>query len=350
MKKSNDIRVKSLEDLRAFLAENGEQVFRAKQIDQWLWQKMARSFDDMTNLSKGLREKLKNNFSIIPSEVALTQKSADGTLKAAFKLYDGGNIEGVVIPTENRFTACVSTQVGCSLDCKFCATGYLKRMRNMEAYEIVEQVFYLNELCIREHGHRLTNIVYMGMGEPLLNYQNVLRSIQKITESEGLGFSPKRITVSTSGVSKMIRKLADDKVKFNLAFSLHSAIDEKRSSIMSINKANPIDEVIDALKYFSEETNKKVTFEYVALHMVNDGEEDAKALARYCGQLNAKVNIINFNPIDQADFKASSPKRLDQFIKHLIRKKVNVSVRKSRGKDIDAGCGQLANKLIDAEG
>tara|TARA_Y100001954_G_scaffold234141_1_gene288972 strand:- start:792 stop:1844 length:1053 start_codon:yes stop_codon:yes gene_type:complete len=349
LKKSKDIRTKSLDDLKAFLADNGEKAFRAKQIEQWLWQKHSPSFDDMSNLSKDLRELLKSEFVIEPSEIVMSQKSNDGTLKAAFKLYDGANVEGVVIPTENRFTACVSTQVGCSLDCKFCATGYLKRMRNMEAYEIVEQVYYLNALCEKEYGRRLTNIVYMGMGEPLLNYQNVLKSVDKITDPRGLGFSPKRITVSTSGVSKMIRKLADDGVKFNLAFSLHAAIDEKRSALMSINKKNPLVDVLDALKYFTLKSGKKVTFEYVALNKVNDTEEDAQALAKCCSLFKTKVNIINFNPIEQANFTPSTPKRLDDFIQHLVNKGVNVSVRKSRGKDIDAACGQLANKLINAK-
>ena len=345
-----DIRSLSKLQIEDFFSLNNKPKFRANQVYEWLWKHRMLDFNLMTSLSIDDRSLLDSTFSINSLTLHNYKSSLDGTVKFLFQLNQNKVVEGVLIPHRNRYTACISSQAGCSLACTFCATGKLKLYKNLSAGEIYDQVFLINEFSLRKFNKPITNIVYMGMGEPLLNYQNVLRSIQKITEAEGLGFSPKRITVSTSGVSKMIRKLADDKVKFNLAFSLHSAIDEKRSSIMSINKANPLDEVIEALKYFSKETNKKVTFEYVALHMVNDGEEDAKALARYCGQLNAKVNIINFNPIDQADFKPSSTKRLDNFIKHLVRKKVNVSVRKSRGKDIDAGCGQLANKLIDAEG
>ena len=347
MNKKIDIRTLSSDDLKSFLNENGESAFRYKQIEQWLWQKQAQSFNEMSNISLSLREKLENAFSISPSEVLLSQKSADGTIKIAFKLYDNSKVEGVIIPTEDRFTACVSTQVGCSLDCKFCATGYLKKVRNMFAHEIVEQVYHLNAVCEESFGKRLTNIVYMGMGEPLLNYKNVIRSVDVISNKEGLGFSPKRITVSTSGISKMIKKLGDDEVKFNLAFSLHAADNKKRSQLMSINDSNPLEEVIDALKHFTIKTKRKVTFEYVALNNVNDTKEDALNLAKWCGFLNAKVNIINFNPIDNADFNPSTEKRLNNFIQHLIQKNVNVSVRKSRGKDIDAGCGQLANKLTN---
>lgn len=342
-----DIRTLSRDELKAFLETNNESPFRYKQIEQWLWQKQARSFDEMSNLSIELRKNLKEKFAIIPSKVLHTQKSNDGTIKLAFQLYDNAKVEGVIIPTEDRFTACVSTQVGCSLDCKFCATGYLKNVRNMFAHEIVEQVYTLNAVCEEAYGRRLTNIVYMGMGEPLLNYKNVIRSVEMISKKDGLAFSQKRITVSTSGISKMIRKLGDDEVKFNLAFSLHASDDKKRSQLMSINKSNPLKEVMAALKYFTNKTKRKVTFEYVALNKVNDHKEDALALAKWCGLLNAKVNIINFNPIDHADFTPSSEKRLNSFIQLLIQKNVNVSVRKSRGKDIDAGCGQLANKLTN---
>ena len=347
MKKKTDIRTLGSDELKAFLKANNENTFRYKQIELWLWQKQASSFDDMSNLSKSLREKLKEQFTIIQSKVLHTQKSNDGTIKLAFELYDNAKVEGVIIPTEDRYTACVSTQVGCSLDCKFCATGYLNKVRNMFAHEIVEQVHHLNSVCENAFGRRLTNIVYMGMGEPLLNYKNVLRSVEMISNKDGLGFSQKRITVSTSGISKMIRKLGDDEVKFNLAFSLHAADNEKRSRLMSINISNPLEEVIDALKYFTIKTKRKVTFEYVALNKLNDHKEDALALSKWCALLNAKVNIINFNPIDNVDFSPSSEKRLNSFIQHLIQKNVNVSVRKSRGKDIDAACGQLANKLTN---
>jgi len=347
MNQKTDIRTLDSEELKAFLKANNESAFRYNQIELWLWQKQAGSFDEMSNLSVSLREKLKDQFTIIKSKILHTQKSNDGTIKLAFELCDNAKVEGVIIPNKDRYTACVSTQVGCSLDCKFCATGYLKKVRNMFAHEIVEQVHHLNTVCENTFDSRLTNIVYMGMGEPLLNYKNVIRSIEMISKKDGLGFSQKRIVVSTSGISKMIRKLGDDEVKFNLALSLHAADNEKRSRLMSINISNPLEDVIDALKHFTIKTKRKVTFEYVALDKINDHQEDALALAKWCALLNAKVNIINYNPIDHADFKPSSEKRLNNFIQHLIQKNVNVSVRKSRGKDIDAACGQLANKLTN---
>ena len=344
-----DIRSLSSEQIAEFLEKQGEAKFRAKQIYQWLWQKSAKDFDQMTNLSKKLRELLKDHFMIKVVEQKIIQQSSDGTIKVGFELLDGNIIEGVIIPTEDRNTACISSQVGCSLDCKFCATGYLKRMRNISGFEIYDQVAALNEISKEKFGKGLTNIVYMGMGEPLLNYKNVLDSIDYITNPNGLGMSPRRITLSTSGVSKMIRKLADDEIKVNLAFSLHAPTNEKRSQIMSINDANPLDEVIESLEYFSNKLKRQVTFEYVALKEFNENIEDADALAKICSRLNSKVNIISFNPIEEANFERTSQNRLDRFIQRLTQKNVKVSVRKSRGDDIDAACGQLANKVVKNE-
>jgi len=340
-----DIRSLSQDDISNFLIENGEPKFRAKQIYQWLWQKSVTDFDEMTNLSKDLRNLLRTNFKIQAVEIKLIQQSADGTVKVGFELTDGKIIEGVIIPTQDRNTACISSQVGCSLDCKFCATGYLKRMRNISDFEIYDQVVALNNLSKEKFGKGLTNIVYMGMGEPLLNYKNVLQSVEYITNPNGLGMSPKRITLSTSGVSKMIRKLADDEIKVNLAFSLHAPTNQKRSEIMSINDANPLEDVIDSLEYFSTKLKRQVTFEYVALKNFNETIEDADALAKLCARLKSKVNIISYNPIEEADFERTSKNRLDRFIQRLTQKGVQVSVRKSRGDDIDAACGQLANKV-----
>lgn len=340
-----DIRKLSAQDIESFLVENGEPKFRAKQIYQWLWQKSVTDFDEMTNLSKSLRELLKDHFEINSVNIKVIQESKDGTIKVGFELTDGNIIEGVIIPTEDRNTACISSQVGCSLDCKFCATGYLKRMRNISDFEIYDQVVALNRIAEEKFGRGLTNIVYMGMGEPLLNYKNVLQSVDYITNPNGLGMSPRRITLSTSGVSKMIRKLADDEIKVNLAFSLHAPTNEKRNEIMSINETNPLEEVVEALKYFSDKLKRQVTFEYVALKGFNENIEDADALAKICHKFKSKVNIISYNPIDEADFERSTEDRLNRFIQRLTQRGVNVSVRKSRGDDIDAACGQLANKV-----
>jgi 23S rRNA (adenine2503-C2)-methyltransferase len=339
-----DIRQLSLPEIATALKEMGEQAFRAKQIYEWIWQKSARNFDEMTNLSLSLREKMKEHFAILPVEVYKEQISNDGTIKSAFRLHDNHLIEGVMIPTDDRATACVSSQVGCSLTCKFCATGYMKRERNLEPAEIYDQVVLIRQQAEKTLGRPLTNIVFMGMGEPLLNYQNVLKAIEKISSSEGLHMSPKRITVSTAGIAKMIKKLGDDDVRFNLALSLHAANDEKRNTIMPINEQNNIEVLVEALNYFYEKTGNKITFEYILLNGVNDSLEDAKELVELCQRVPAKINIIEYNKIQEAEFSKTDSKRRDTFVSFLERKGVTASVRKSRGKDIDAACGQLANK------
>lgn len=339
-----DIRLLSLDEISQHLKEMGEQGFRAKQIYAWLWEKSARSFDEMTNLSLGLRETLKSNFSIQPIVVDKEQISQDGTIKSAFRLHDNHLIEGVMIPTDDRATACVSSQVGCSLTCKFCATGYMKRERNLDPGEIYDQVVLIQQQATKTLNRPITNIVFMGMGEPLLNYNNVLAAIDHICSPQGLNMSPKRITVSTAGIAKMIKKLGDDKVKFNLALSLHAANDEKRNTIMPINDTNSIPVLIEALNYFQESTGNKITFEYILLNGVNDTIDDARQLVELCGKVQAKVNIIEYNKIQEADFDRSKRERRDAFTEFLEKKGVTASIRKSRGKDIDAACGQLANK------
>jgi 23S rRNA (adenine2503-C2)-methyltransferase len=345
MAQNADIRALSKEQLIANLEALGEKPFRANQVYEWLWQKSATDFDAMTNLSKELREKLKQHFVIHPIAPYKVQKSKDGTVKSAFQLYDKHLIEGVMIPTEGRATACVSSQVGCSLTCSFCATGFLKRERNLDAAEIYDQVVLINKQAEENNGRGLSNIVFMGMGEPLLNYSNVLSAIEKITSPEGLNMSAKRITVSTAGISKMIKKLADDGVKFNLALSLHAADDEKRNTIMPINEQNNIVALMDALKYFQERCKGEVTFEYILLDGVNDSMEDAEKLVALCRQLHdVKVNVIEYNKIEHADFHKSTIQKREAFIHYLEKNKVIANVRRSRGKDIDAACGQLANK------
>lgn len=339
-----DIRKQSLEQLKAYFTENGEKAFRAMQVWEWLWQKSARTFDEMSNLSKALRDRLSEDFEILPITIDTSQKSNDGTIKSAFKLFDGEIIEGVLIPADDRMTACVSSQVGCSLTCKFCATGYMDRKRNLDPAEIYDQVVAIDAQAKKGFNLPLSNIVYMGMGEPLLNYANVLASIDRITSEDGLNMSPKRITVSTAGIAKMIKKLADDDVKFNLALSLHAADDMKRNQIMPINESNTLEALKEALIYFYEKTQNKITFEYILFYNFNDTLEDAENLLKFCKQIPSKINIIEYNPIAEASFKNTEEDRLEKFANYLKRNKVTVNVRRSRGKDIDAACGQLANK------
>lgn len=346
MNQKIDIRKFSLVELQAYFKEIGEAAFRAKQVYEWLWKKSARSFEDMTNLSKKLREHLDGHFVINAIQEDKVQRSIDGTIKSRYRLHDNHLIESVLIPVpkDNRFTACVSSQVGCSLTCKFCATGQMKRVRNLDASEIYDQVVMVNQQAIETFGHPLTNIVYMGMGEPLLAYKPMMESINYITSPEGLNMSPKRITVSTAGIAKMIKKLADDNSKVNLALSLHAADDVKRNEIMPINEQNNLEVLTEALDYFYQKTQNRITFEYIAFQGFNDSIEDAKNLVKICRRVPARINIIEYNPIDGADFQKSEAHRIDNFAQYLRDHRVAVTVRKSRGKDIDAACGQLANK------
>ena len=340
-----NVRYLSLEETEQYFETLGEKKFRAKQVYEWLWQKKAQSFDDMTNLSKELRNKLKEDFTLPALTIDATQHSSDGTFKSRFKTHDGHLVEGVLIPTASRYTACVSSQIGCSLSCKFCATGYMERKRNLDFDEIYDEVVLINQQCEKEYGKKLSNIVFMGMGEPLLNYKNVLRCIERITSPDGLAMSPKRITVSTAGVAKQIKQLGDDKVKFKLALSLHAATDAKRHEIMPINDSNNIKSLIDALNYFYKQTGNEITFEYILFKNFNDSLKDADDLIKIYRQVPADlVNIIEYNPIDFAKFEKPAEEKTEAFIAYLGKNKVNARLRRSRGKDIDAACGQLANK------
>lgn len=339
-----DIRALTKEQLRAFFVEQGDKAFRGNQVYEWLWQKSVHSFDDMTSISKQTRQMLDDNFVINHIEVDSMQKSSDGTIKNAVKLHDGLIVESVLIPAKNRTTACVSSQVGCSLDCKFCATARLKRMRNLNPDEIYDQVVAIDKESRLYHNRPLSNIVFMGMGEPLMNYNNVLKAIDKITSPEGLGMSPKRIVVSTSGVPKMIKKMADDKVKFKLAVSLHSARDSVRTSIMPFNKTFPLTDLREALEYWYAKTKNRITYEYVVWKDVNDKKEDVDALIKFCKFAPSKVNLIEYNPIDDGEFQQADNDAINMYVSMLERNNITVTVRRSRGKDIDAACGQLANK------
>ncbi|MCB0471594.1 MAG: 23S rRNA (adenine(2503)-C(2))-methyltransferase RlmN [Flavobacteriaceae bacterium] len=344
MKSKKDIRALSKEELRDFFVAQGGQAFRGNQVYEWLWSKSAHTFDEMTNLSKETRSMLEAHFVINHIEVDKMQRSADGTVKNAIKLYDDLIVESVLIPTETRTTACISSQVGCSLDCKFCATARLKKMRNLNPDEIYDQVVAIDQQSRLYHGHKLSNIVFMGMGEPLLNYNNVLEAIGKITSDEGLGMSAKRITLSTVGIPKMIKKMADDAVKFNLAVSLHSAIDEVRSKMMPINEKSNLEDLLEALQYWYKKTGSKVTFEYVVWKGINDTQKDADALVAYCKQIPSKVNLIEYNPIDDGAYQQASEQAIQLYVRALEAGNIVVNIRRSRGKDIDAACGQLANK------
>lgn len=341
-----DIRSLSLEELTSQLILSGEKKFRAKQVYQWLWEKGARSFDDMTNLSLELRENLKERYELLTITEDKVQRSNDGTIKSRFRLHDGHLIESVLIPVvaDDRFTVCVSSQVGCSLTCTFCATGRMKRLRNLSAAEIYDQVFLVNQQCLETYGKPLTNIVYMGMGEPLLAYKEVVGSIDRITSHTGLHMAPRRLTVSTAGIAKMIKKLADEDTKVNLAISLHAADDAKRNEIMPINESNNLEVLVDSLVYFYAKTKKRIGFEYITFQDFNDTLEDAEKLYQICKQVPSMVNIIEYNPIDNAPFRKSTEHNIDHFATYLRDRGVMVTVRRSRGKDIDAACGQLANK------
>ncbi len=342
--KAKLIRELSIQELAEHLKSNDFPSFRAKQIMDWLWKKNVGSFQEMKNIGKNLQEFLDEQFIINKVSLKDQQISKDKTIKCAFEVDEKSIVEGVLIPTKKRMTACISSQVGCSLACTFCATGRLKLLRNLTAGEIYDQVFHLRSEANNQYQKSLSNIVYMGMGEPLLNYKNVLSSIDWICSDEGLGMSPKRITVSTAGISKMIKKLGDDEVRFNLALSLHAANDEKRNKIMDINESNNLDSLREALEYFYEKTNSRVTFEYIIFDGFNDELSDARELAEFAKCVPCKINIIEYNPIDGEPFKQAQEDKVDQFASFLESLNMIVNVRRSRGKDIDAACGQLANK------
>ncbi len=340
-----NIRHLSLAELEKYFLSIGEKKFRAKQVYDWLWLKPVQRFDAMTNLSKDLREKLQGHFTFPAIEIDATQHSEDGTIKSRFRSFDGHLTEGVLIPTEERKTACISSQIGCSLSCKFCATGYLERKRNLNFDEIFDEVALINQQSLDVYDKKLTNIVFMGMGEPLLNYKNLLQAVEKITSPEGLGMSPRRITVSTAGIAKMIKQLGDDKVKFKLALSLHAANDRKRHEIMPINDTNNIKSLIEALNYFYKQTKNEITFEYILFNNFNDSIDDADELIKIYRQVPADlINLIEYNPIEFAQFTKPSVEKVNAFMNHLEKNRVNARLRRSRGKDIDAACGQLANK------
>lgn len=339
-----NIRSLNLTQLEEWFIQSGDKKFRANQVYDWLWKKGVQSIEAMSNLSKETRNKLSESFEFPALQLNKTQLSADGTMKIRFITNDQHFIEGVIIPADDRITACVSSQIGCSLTCAFCATGKMKRERNLYFYEIFDQVAMLNRIAEKQYGRGLTNIVFMGMGEPLLNYSQVTEAIEKITSPDSLGMSPRRITVSTAGVAKMIRKLGDDQVRYRLALSLHAANDEKRSKIMPINDENNLESLITALNYFFQKTKSRISLEYILFKNVNDSMEDAKQLVRIARRIPCRVNIIEYNPVEGTGFEKASEENTQRFANALEQSGITVTIRHSRGKDIDAACGQLANK------
>ena len=349
MEKKVAIRNLSFDQLKAEMLAAGEPAFRAKQVYEWIWKKSARSFDAMGNIPKTTREWLSEKFSLQIVTTAEAQISSDRTIKSSFELFDKNLIEGVLIPTRERMTACVSSQVGCSLTCSFCATGYMDRKRNLESFEIYDQVVLIRDQAQEKYGQALMNIVYMGMGEPLLNYANVLKSVEQITSPDGLGMSPRRITVSTAGIAKMIQKLGDDQVKFNLALSLHAANDTKRNQIMPINESNTLESLKAALLYFFDKTGNDITLEYIVFNKFNDTIEDARELYEFAKGIPCKINLIEYNPIAQSTFVNAEADAIAKFSAYLESKRMIVNIRRSRGRDIDAACGQLAGKKAPAD-
>ena len=343
-KARRDIRALSLDDLRHFFTSHSAPAFKGDQVYEWLWRKGAHDFLGMTNLSKSHRSLLEEYFVINHIAVEKLQRSDDGTIKNAIRLHDGYLVESILIPTDTRSTACVSSQVGCSLDCHFCATAKLKRMRNLNPDEIYDQVVEIDKQSQLYYNRPLTNIVFMGMGEPLMNHKNTLVAIDKITSPDGLGMSPKRITVSTSGITKIIREISEHNPKFKLAVSLHSAIEETRNRLMPFTKSFPLNQLLEALKYWYEKTKSKITFEVVVWKGINDRQADIDALVSYCKQVPSKVNLIEYNAIGDDQFEQATPMAISAYTTALKDNRISVTVRRSRGKDIDAACGQLANK------
>ena len=339
-----DIRLIKPENLEQLLKKNKFPTYRSKQIQNWARKINVQSFNQMSNLPSDLIHFLIENFKLNKSKVKTIKKSSDGTIKFAIQLYDNLIVEAVLIPSNKRITACVSSQVGCSLDCNFCATSKIKKMRNLESYEIFDQIMLLNRESINHFSSPITNIVFMGMGEPLLNYKNVIESIDQITSDFGIGISYKKITLSTSGISKMIRKMADDNVKFNLAISLHTALEKTRNKVMPFSKSFPIKELVDSLEYWYKKIKRKITFEYLIWKEINDDFEHINALVSICKRIPSKVNIIEYNDTDNSMFRNADDKWINNYVTTLKENRIPVSVRRSRGKDIDAACGQLANK------
>ena len=347
MDTKTNIKELSKKELLDYIQDIGEKDFRAKQLWQWLWQKNVLDFDQMSNLPKSLRDKLKQDFIISSVRINSSQQSLiDKTIKYSFLLPDDALIEGVLIPSRDgrRITACISSQIGCPLGCKFCATGTMGLKRNLKVYEIYEHLRLLDQESKKPFKCNLSNVVVMGMGEPLLNLDHVLQALEIAMSEQGLSMSPQRITLSTVGIVKELYRLADMQPKFNLAISLHSAIDQVRTSIMPVNKSNPLKELIKALKYYHKQTKQRITFEYLMLANINDSIKDAQALAKFTRNFPSKINLIEYNPTPMSIYKRSSTQKVQEFMNYLKKRNLVVTLRRSKGSDIAAACGQLVKQ------
>ena len=344
-----DIRETSGEELLNFFLKHREKGFRGVQAYSWLWKKSCTSFEAMTSLPKTLHHLMAEHFTFHIAQPEIKRISKDGTIKVGFRLFDGLMVEGVLIPGDGRYTACISSQAGCALGCLFCATGKQGFHRNLSYGEIFDQVVYLSKLAEENplpgknlKSRALSNIVYMGMGEPFMNYDNVVKSIEKLTYEEGMGMSPQRITVSSIGIPKMIRQMADDDPKYHFALSLHAASDHKRNQLIPFSFKHPLSMLTDALKYYYAKTKKRFTIEYILFGGVNDSLEDAQELAIFCKSFPVKINIIEYNPVNNSGFRGTEPEKIKAFAGFLEKKNLVVNIRRSRGKDIEAACGQLS--------
>lgn len=343
---SSRINIKSLspEELRSRLAEKGLKKYRADQILKWVYSHYASSFEDMTNIAKAERSLLASFFFISSPKIIRTEVSGDGTRKFLFELEDKHTIESVLIPDEDRQTLCISSQVGCQQACRFCLTGSGGFERNLKSYEISDQVAAVQRILKEEGTRGVTNIVLMGMGEPLANFDEVVKALTLITSENGLGFSPRRVTVSTDGLVPEIEKLGKSGVKVNLAVSLNATTDDVRDRIMPVNRRYPIKVLLAACKRFPLEPRRRITFEYVMLKGVNDSVEDAERLAKLLRGVKCKVNLIPFNPFPGSEFKRPDDSAVRRFQKVLLDHHYTAPVRESRGRDISAACGQLREK------
>ncbi|MEP0545893.1 MAG: 23S rRNA (adenine(2503)-C(2))-methyltransferase RlmN [Rhodothermales bacterium] len=347
-----DLKAMDRAELEAFAASLGQPAFRGRQLFKWLYGKGAADFTSMTDLPQAFRDRLEAVAAISGLDEVQRQTATDQTVKSLFRLPSGREVESVLIPDfdaegkPKRLTVCVSSQVGCAMGCHFCATGLMGFHQNLTAGEIFDQVRRMNEVAEERFGRGITNVVYMGMGEPLQNYAAVLKSAALLSDPDGLGLSPKRVTVSTVGLARRIRALADDGAPFNLAISLHAPTDAQRSAIMPVNRSEKTDlgALKDAVQHYHTRTAKRVTYEYCMFSGVNDSEADARHLAAVARWAPSKVNLIMYNPVAGTDFAPTDEAQLNRFIGVLVDEGVRVTVRRSRGQDIDAACGQLASK------
>lgn len=337
----------SKESLEKLLVELGEKKFRATQIYEALYRMGVKSFDEITTLSKVSKEYLKEKFEFNDLIVKDIKVSKDNTTKFLFSLSDGNLIETVLMPHDYGFSVCVTTQVGCNMGCKFCASGQLKRIRNLRTSEIVLQVLKVNEY-LKEKGQRVSHVVVMGIGEPFDNYDNVMEFLKVINDNKGLEIGSRHITLSTCGLVPKIIEFSDFPLQVNLAISLHFATDEKRSEYMPINRKYNLSELFDSINYYYNKTNRRVTFEYILLDKINDTLEDAKSLVKLVSGVNCYLNLIPYNETNGI-FKRSKDENRDKFFDYLMKNKINAVVRREYGHDIDAACGQLRAKAISSK-